>query len=161
MDVDECAHHSGRGDCDHTCENTRGSFVCSCRPGYVLGEDKLSCIDINECEVENGGCSQKCTNSPGNFSCSCFDGFENIGKNGTDVVCSDIGECQQCRRCDTPFTNKRTCSNVIVPKIQWTLCSDSWGGLLTALLIQSITIKLLRLDLWVVRLHGFKREPFS
>ena len=32
---------------------------------------ELECVDINECESDNGGCAQLCVNSPGAFSCQC------------------------------------------------------------------------------------------
>ncbi|XP_078611119.1 epidermal growth factor-like protein 7 isoform X2 [Branchiostoma floridae x Branchiostoma japonicum] len=47
-DIDECA--ANIHGCDHICTNTRGSFVCSCRPGYSLMSDGRLCQDINECE---------------------------------------------------------------------------------------------------------------
>ena len=31
-------------------------------------------------------------NTPGNHSCACFDGYVNSGRNGTDVICIDIGK---------------------------------------------------------------------
>ena len=34
------------------------------------------CLDINECEDDNGGCSHNCTNTEGNFECSCGDGYK-------------------------------------------------------------------------------------
>ena len=44
-DVDECAKNNGKGDCEQTCTNTMGSFVCSCRPGYNVYSS-----DDNKCE---------------------------------------------------------------------------------------------------------------
>ena len=90
-DVNECAWNFGKGDCDHLCSNTDGSFKCSCRTGYVLQEDGLKCTDLNECDSNNGGCSQKCVNRPGDFFCQCFEGYRNLGRNGSDVICQDIG----------------------------------------------------------------------
>jgi hypothetical protein len=29
---------------------------------------------------------------PASYECACHDGYREIGKNGTDVVCTDIGE---------------------------------------------------------------------
>jgi hypothetical protein len=40
-DIDECL--TDNGGCDHDCENTVGSFVCSCRPGYEL-EGQFACV---------------------------------------------------------------------------------------------------------------------
>ena len=40
-DVNECT--SENGGCVHACNNTEGSFVCSCDLGYELDTDGLSC----------------------------------------------------------------------------------------------------------------------
>ncbi len=39
-DIDECIQNAT---CDHICQNTEGSFVCSCSNGYVLQMDGHSC----------------------------------------------------------------------------------------------------------------------
>ncbi|XP_078505624.1 thrombomodulin-like [Lissotriton helveticus] len=39
VDIDECFFEY----CDQACDNTPGSFRCSCRPGYTLQADLLSC----------------------------------------------------------------------------------------------------------------------
>ncbi|XP_015766999.1 PREDICTED: fibrillin-2-like [Acropora digitifera] len=92
-DIDECATNNGKGDCEYACANTDGSFRCSCQAGYSVGDDGLTCYDIDECQVQNGQCSQKCENKPGSHKCDCFDGFVNLGSNLTDVICIDIDEC--------------------------------------------------------------------
>lgn len=43
-DTDECQYDDS---CDQGCENTDGSFVCSCNDGYRLSEDRVNCIAIN------------------------------------------------------------------------------------------------------------------
>ena len=43
--MDEC--QSNNGGCDTTCNNTIGSFQCSCETGYTLAADGLSCQGIN------------------------------------------------------------------------------------------------------------------
>ena len=40
-DEDECQNNNGG--CQHTCVNTVGSYICSCREGFVLQKDKHSC----------------------------------------------------------------------------------------------------------------------
>lgn len=40
-DVDECAINNGG--CAHMCNNTEGSFVCSCRTGFTLASDGRGC----------------------------------------------------------------------------------------------------------------------
>lgn len=41
LDVDECLE--GTSGCEHLCNNTVGSFKCSCRHGYKLDYDRKSC----------------------------------------------------------------------------------------------------------------------
>ncbi|XP_059169385.1 uncharacterized protein LOC131951116 [Physella acuta] len=92
QDVDLCASKP----CDQMCEeNADGTeFVCSCRDGYILAEDKVSC---KECPFGkfgaacSGTCSCKFENtklcSSSNGSCECKPGW-------TGVDCStDINEC--------------------------------------------------------------------
>lgn len=40
-DYDACADDP----CDHNCENMEGrAFVCTCRQGFILAEDKTTCL---------------------------------------------------------------------------------------------------------------------
>ena len=41
-DVDEC--QSSNGGCTHNCNNTIGSYYCSCYEGYELSSDNHTCI---------------------------------------------------------------------------------------------------------------------
>ena len=70
-DMDECS--SSNGGCDHNCLNLEGSFECSCRDGFVLGEDSMSCEDIDECLTDQ--CSHTCVNLAGGFRCECPEGY--------------------------------------------------------------------------------------
>ena len=54
-DVDEC--DMDNGGCDQVCENTEGSFLCSCHAGHVLAANH-TCVDEDECAEDNGGCQQ-------------------------------------------------------------------------------------------------------
>ena len=45
-DIDECATDSSV--CDQLCENTIGSFLCSCRDGYTLNPINNFTCDGNE-----------------------------------------------------------------------------------------------------------------
>ena len=40
-DIDECVdtYHG----CHHSCQNTNGSYVCTCYDGFILAEDGRSC----------------------------------------------------------------------------------------------------------------------
>ena len=55
LDINECADDSLNG-CNQICTNTIGSFVCECNSGYELGDDLMTCEDINECGI-NIACS--------------------------------------------------------------------------------------------------------
>ncbi len=61
------------GACAHLCNNTVGSYTCSCRDGYTLNGDSRTCTDVNECSTRP--CSQICDNEPGTFSCRCHPGY--------------------------------------------------------------------------------------
>ena len=40
-DIDECS--DGSNFCEQLCNNTRGSYVCTCFDGYTLINDSISC----------------------------------------------------------------------------------------------------------------------
>jgi hypothetical protein len=41
-DINECTLPDNNV-CDQICTDTAGHFTCSCRPGYKLSPDKMSC----------------------------------------------------------------------------------------------------------------------
>jgi hypothetical protein len=45
--------------------------VCFCSPGFEESE-MGDCLDINECEADNGGCEEECHNKPGSYICRSF-----------------------------------------------------------------------------------------
>jgi len=65
--------------------------VCSpaCASGYLCAGPG-TCVDIDECAVDNGGCSPNatCTNTPGAFDCDCDAGYS-----GDGVTCDEVDEC--------------------------------------------------------------------
>ena len=70
-DVDECAQNIH--DCEHTCENTIGSFLCGCNAGYELTSDGRTCQGMNKSAITAmysyiGACS---INS-NNYVCACL-----------------------------------------------------------------------------------------
>ncbi|GFR16680.1 hemicentin-1 [Trichonephila clavata] len=88
-DIDECG--SRNPPCSHTCVNSPGSFSCLCPSGYEMLNS--TCLDIDECYLENHTCSkdQECKNTDGGFECLavCLSGFSR-SSNGS---CTDVDEC--------------------------------------------------------------------
>ena len=77
--MDEC--QTSNGGCAEFCNNTDGSFECSCRIGYMLAADDANCEGkviimtspkmmyrwITRNQTNNGGCAQTCTKTDGMF----------------------------------------------------------------------------------------------
>ena len=82
IDIDECGDESPHS-CHHyaTCENTYGSFKCSCLDGFT-GNGFTHCDDIDECQLakklNNSLCTYNgiCHNTIGFYMCECVKGFE-------------------------------------------------------------------------------------
>jgi len=123
----QCNDAANNPRCIATCQNTVGSYRCSCSNGYRL-EISGKCADKNECRDLNGGCAHICANTPGSFLCSCHIGYQ-LGSNSKS--CSDIDECLtnnggcehtcrnsigsfhcQCRSGHVLDYNGKTCSDV-------------------------------------------------
>ncbi|XP_061399861.1 dorsal-ventral patterning protein tolloid [Musca vetustissima] len=49
IDTDECSINNGG--CQHYCRNTYGSYVCSCRNGFTLHENRHNCTETS-CKFE-------------------------------------------------------------------------------------------------------------
>jgi hypothetical protein len=88
-----------------TCQDTVGSYTCTCDVGYV--GDGATCDDIDECLEGIDDCAAVggvCANTPGSYECACDDGFAGDGK-----TCTDVNEC------DDPALNNcsanAACSN--------------------------------------------------
>ena len=74
LDINECA--DSNGGCGQVCSNSPGSFSCGCRTGYMLSADGITCVDIDECQLEVGrSCQDTCVNSNGSYTCACRPGF--------------------------------------------------------------------------------------
>merc|ERR1712157_84520 len=119
FDIDEC-EISTTSPCpdDLFCQNTVGSFKCvNCGVGFTYLEDG-SCLDINECDFDNGQCSDHCKNTQGSFICSCDAGFE---LDYDRLTCKDINECKLNKNlCKGPGAE---CSNS--PGSYQCICSES------------------------------------
>ncbi|XP_067031244.1 uncharacterized protein [Acropora muricata] len=80
FDVDECSASSPVCDKNGICNNTVGSYNCTCKQGYSSAEGKR-CKDIDECQISSPcHVNATCRNSDGSYSCSCNYGLEGDGK---------------------------------------------------------------------------------
>ncbi|XP_065640221.1 fibrillin-1 isoform X2 [Hydra vulgaris] len=89
----ECDVHPPCSWNNGVCTNSNGSYYCSCTTGWTLGQDGISCIDINECIQSNPPCSWSngvCMNTNGSFLCSCNMGWT-LGED--NASCVDVNEC--------------------------------------------------------------------
>ena len=84
-DINECLEETSG--CSHNCDNTEGSYSCSCPTGYLLEPDNHTCTDINECITNNGGCEEICDNTSGSYTCFCQTGYtvDDSGHNCTGL----------------------------------------------------------------------------
>ena len=46
LDRDECTESPNY--CQHGCNNTVGSFICTCEPGYSLRDDGRTCREFSD-----------------------------------------------------------------------------------------------------------------
>ncbi|XP_022777800.1 uncharacterized protein LOC111319257 [Stylophora pistillata] len=79
-DIDECA--TSKHDCSASavCMNTKGSYNCTCKPGY--SGDGRTCKDVDECAVGNHDCGTNavCNNTKGSYNCTCRTDYWGDGK---------------------------------------------------------------------------------
>ncbi|KAM7433982.1 hypothetical protein ABFA07_015866 [Porites harrisoni] len=74
-DLNECL--SSPCDANAVCQNTIGSFTCTCKPGFT--GNGLSCTDLNECLSSPCDANAVCQNTIGSFTCTCKPGFTGNG----------------------------------------------------------------------------------
>ncbi|XP_037552135.1 fibulin-1 [Nematolebias whitei] len=87
-----------------------GNGKCACYKGFSLKNDRVNCVDVDECLAESHNCSseQVCINTEGSFRCriSCHSGFTLTD----DVICNDINECAAS---PSPCRRDQTCVNTV------------------------------------------------
>lgn len=77
LDINECVQNTSH--CQYHCQNTEGSYTCSCPPGFLLNPDGFTCRDLDECTTGQHICQQNCINTEGSYKCSCEKGYNQIG----------------------------------------------------------------------------------
>ncbi|KAK8730156.1 hypothetical protein OTU49_008116, partial [Cherax quadricarinatus] len=63
------------GGCHDHCQVELGRVRCSCRRGFTLADDQISCTDVDECQMP-GSCSHQCRNTWGSYECFCNAGYQ-------------------------------------------------------------------------------------
>ncbi|XP_065181286.1 latent-transforming growth factor beta-binding protein 2-like [Sycon ciliatum] len=71
-DVNECLTKCSDSSISQ-CQNTMGSFTCTCNMGYRF--NGTNCIDIDECNSMCDSTSSQCNNTLGSYSCICNPGY--------------------------------------------------------------------------------------
>ncbi|KAB0404443.1 hypothetical protein E2I00_018377, partial [Balaenoptera physalus] len=94
FDINECKDPSNvNGGCNQICDNTPGSYHCSCKSGFVMLSNKKDCRDVDECSVKPSICGTAvCKNIPGDFECECTEGYR---YNPISKSCEDVDECSE------------------------------------------------------------------
>ncbi|KAK7079934.1 Calcium ion binding, partial [Halocaridina rubra] len=90
--------------------------LAPCLKFELMGCARQDCIDVNECEQNNGGCDQRCLNSPGSFSCLCNIGYDLFTENGTAGFYIEDSE-SGLRDGDSYHLNK-TCVRKMCPSLE-------------------------------------------
>ncbi|XP_068736575.1 adhesion G protein-coupled receptor E2-like isoform X1 [Montipora capricornis] len=87
-DVDECTASSPVCHENAACNNTLGSYQCTCKRGFA-GDGKI-CRDVDECTASSPVChvNATCNNAIGSYQCTCRPGYAGDGK-----TCRDFNEC--------------------------------------------------------------------
>ncbi|XP_032262240.1 vitamin K-dependent protein S [Phoca vitulina] len=93
-DINECKDPSNvNGGCSQICDNTPGSYHCSCKSGFFMLLNKKDCKDVDECSIMPDICGTAvCKNVPGDFECECAEGYR---YNPVLKSCEDVDECSE------------------------------------------------------------------
>ncbi|CAH1374115.1 unnamed protein product [Tenebrio molitor] len=92
-DINECTEFPGM--CQNgRCKNTIGGYSCRCNKGYDYDDNRIKCVDIDECSITTSNvCGNGvCKNIPGDFMCECNEGFRTMAPM---QICMDINECDE------------------------------------------------------------------
>lgn len=84
---------TNNGGCEHFCYQDGDGVRCSCKDGYDLDKDGLTCSITGFCMSDT--CEHQCVMGESGYFCKCPDGFK---LHANQHNCSDIDECKS-RKC--------------------------------------------------------------
>ncbi|PFX23046.1 Hemicentin-2 [Stylophora pistillata] len=92
LDIDECVNGLHKCSPNTFCKNTKGSYDCTCKPGFS-GNGK-ECNDIDECVKGLHTCNPNafCNNTNGSYNCACKPGFTGNGQECHVSVLCHMGD---------------------------------------------------------------------
>ncbi|XP_073250379.1 uncharacterized protein [Porites lutea] len=95
-DINECETRRHHCSSNAFCNNTKGSYICTCKPGYT--GNGVNCTDINERETgkHRGDSRAFCNNTKGLYNCTCKPGYFGNGFNCTEFMNSSILNSSDC-----------------------------------------------------------------
>uniref|UniRef100_K1QLB6 Fibrillin-1 n=1 Tax=Magallana gigas TaxID=29159 RepID=K1QLB6_MAGGI len=107
-DFNECT--AGTDGCSQNCVNVDGGFNCKCEFGYTLGDDRKTCIKVQDiCSLfPQLNCTYGCKANNSQGSCFCPAGF--LLNAQDQQSCIDIDECNDASLNKCSFPN--LCVNV-------------------------------------------------
>ncbi|CAG0882699.1 unnamed protein product [Darwinula stevensoni] len=105
--------------CEQICQDAPDSGIqCLCNPGYQLADDRISCLDVDECVVGVDVCGslgQACMNTPGSYLCLLADGSSVAPQEALGLPTPSYDDFGQNLDCPAGFSydpNSMTCQDV-------------------------------------------------
>uniref|UniRef100_UPI003AAA5B14 thrombomodulin-like n=1 Tax=Centroberyx gerrardi TaxID=166262 RepID=UPI003AAA5B14 len=89
--------------CEHMlCEKSDRVYKCACRSGFTVSDRDPTNCDIH-CTQQD--CPAQCIPDTDKLQCYCANGYIQDIRNETEVICTDIDECEDERHCDHTCVN--------------------------------------------------------
>uniref|UniRef100_A0A3B5LUP8 Matrilin 3b n=1 Tax=Xiphophorus couchianus TaxID=32473 RepID=A0A3B5LUP8_9TELE len=104
--------------CQHICVNSGDSYICKCRPGYILNPDKKTCSRADAC-TQGHDCQHICVNTRDSYMCQCRTGY---------VLNTDKKTCSRMDSC----SSEHNCQHICVKSGDSYVCMCRKGYLLNA-----------------------------
>ncbi|XP_032402306.1 matrilin-3-like [Xiphophorus hellerii] len=104
--------------CQHICVNSGDSYICKCRPGYILNPDKKTCSRADAC-TQGHDCQHICVNTRDSYMCQCRTGY---------VLNTDKKTCSRMDAC----SSEHNCQHICVKSGDSYVCMCRKGYLLNA-----------------------------